>query len=150
MSVSAIKPDMTQMGMQAMKDAGVVVTLPRMAVWIILARADRPLQVKEIKRHSVINGMDIHLSSIYAALRRLTSAKLLSLHVISGTAYYSLTNLELHQSIICKESGAKFWFVDHELSRAIESFCRKHGFDLADYMLTVHGQRTRTRDSDYV
>lgn len=150
MSVLAVEPDMTHMAMQAMKNAGVATTLPRTAVLVILARADRPLQVKEIKRYSVINGTDIHLSSIYAALKRLTSAKLLSLHVISGTAYYSLTDLELHQSIICKESGAKFWFADHELSRAIESFCRKHGFDLADYMLTVHGQRTRARDSDYV
>lgn len=143
----ALETDMAHMAIRAMKNAGVAATLPRVAVWVILARSDRPLQVKEIKRYSIENEMDLNLSSIYAALKRLTKEKLFSVHVVFGIAYYSLSDMELHQSIVCEESGRQYWFADHDLRHAIETFCRKHGFDMVGYMLTMHGQRIEAKDS---
>ncbi len=70
MSVLAVEPDMTHMAMQAMKNAGVATTLPRTAVWVILARADRPLQVKVFRHQRDGHSFVIDICGLEATHKR--------------------------------------------------------------------------------
>lgn len=85
------------------------------------------------------------LSSIYAALSRLVNVKILATYAIDGATHYYFSDRNFCQRIVCAESGKEYWFADHDLGQAIEAFCRKHGFSLADYTLSIQARRTRAK-----
>lgn len=134
--------DLTHSAVRAMKRAGVSITVPRMAVWTVIAQAEQPLDVTEIKRRLILDDSDIPMSSIYMTLKRFTGAKLFSSYTVDGKSHYSLSAQNFHQRIVCQETGREYWFADSDLGRAIEAFCHRHGFALSDYALSVNGQRT--------
>lgn len=135
-----IDADPLRSAAQVMKEAGVATTMPRMVVWRVIAQSDRPIIAMEIKRYLVGNGLDIAMSSIYAALKRLTTAELLSTCTVAGKTHYYLTSRRFRQRIVCQDSGTEHWLFDPELERAVEVFCQKHGFKMSDYTLSVQGQ----------
>jgi Fe2+ or Zn2+ uptake regulation protein len=57
-----------------------------------------------------------------------------------GKAHFSLTTQNFCQRIICDQTGKELWLADPELTRAIEAFCQKHGFDLSEYTLLAQGR----------
>jgi hypothetical protein len=59
METSTTNASLTQTAVRAIKNAGVSATLPRVAVWTILAKSDRPLQAVEIKRLFIIGLLSI-------------------------------------------------------------------------------------------
>jgi Fe2+ or Zn2+ uptake regulation protein len=64
METSTTNASLTQTAVRAIKNAGVSATLPRVAVWTILAKSDRPLQAVEIKRRAR-RGSIYHRSFLY-------------------------------------------------------------------------------------
>lgn len=136
--------DASDAAMRLMQGIGISATMPRVAVWKVLAWAERPLQATEIKRRLQDNEVELPLSSIYSALKKLTAVKLVVMYSEAGSAHYSLPEKQFCQRITCGDSGQEYWFSDAELSRTIARFCRKHGFVLSDYMLFVNGKHTGT------
>ena len=145
--------DLTETAARLIQEAGIPVTPVRIAVWGIVAKANRPLSAKEVMRCLIEQNTDfsllspntpfISLSSIYAILKRFTAAKLIETHSISGITFYSLPAQNLSQRILCIESGEELWFADEDLRKAIEAFCVKQGFALNDYTLSVKAKRLR-------
>ncbi|ENO85231.1 Fur family transcriptional regulator [Thauera linaloolentis] len=128
--------DSTSAAISAVRKAGVSVTVPRLAVWTVLARADEPLQPYDIQARLAGNGATLSLSSIYSVLRRFVEAGILTLHAIdAGKSHYSLAEKDFRQHVLCEDSGRDYWFADPALSQAIEEFCREHGFELSTYSL---------------
>jgi len=141
METSTTNASLTQTAVRAIKNAGVSATLPRVAVWTILAKSDRPLQAVEIKRRVMSSQAGISLSSVYSVLKRLCDANLVSTHAVEvGKAHFSLTTQNFCQRIICDQTGKELWLADPELTQAIEAFCQKHGFDLSEYTLLAQGR----------
>lgn len=130
--------DSTSAAINAVRKAGVSVTVPRLAVWTVLAQADEPLQAYDIQTRLTGNGVTLSLSSIYGVLRCFVNAGVLTLHAIdAGKSHYSLAGKDFRQHIHCEDSGRDYWFADEALSHAIEEFCREHGFELSTYSLIV-------------
>ena len=130
--------DSTSAAISAMRKAGVSVTVPRLAVWTVLAQADEPLQPYDIQARLNENGITLSLSSIYTVLKRFVEAGVLTLHAIdAGKSHYSLAEKDFRQHILCEDSGRDYWLADEALSHAIEEFCRQHGFEPTTYSLKV-------------
>ena len=130
--------DSTSAAIHAVRKAGVSVTVPRLAVWTVLAQADEPLQPYDIQARLTGNGVTLSLSSIYTVLKRFVEAGVLTLHAIdAGKSHYSLAEKDFRQHILCEDTGRDYWLADEALSHAIEDFCRQHGFELSTYSLMV-------------
>ncbi len=136
------------MAAQAMKAAGLMRTLPRLAVWRIVSQSSHPLGAMEIKRRLVAEELDISMSSIYMALKRLNDAKLLTTCTIDGKLHYHLASRNFRQQVVCEDSGDVYWLADPDFSRAVDALCRKHGFTMSDYTLSVRGRRIAPEDDD--
>lgn len=128
-----------------MEVAGVQVTMPRLAVWMVLERSDTPLLATEIHRSLIAMGASVSLSSVYAALKRLTVAGLVSVQAFEGDkAHYTLMSRRLHHRIVCADSGTEHWIDDFALNRMIAQFCRAQGFELCDYTLSIQARQVDT------
>lgn len=126
----------------AIRTAGLSVTMPRLAVWMILEQAQAPLLVVDIERALLNSGIRVPLSSVYAALKRLSGSGVVAVHMFNdGKAHYALASRRFRQRIVCTQTGLEHWPQNQELANAIETFCRSQGFALQDYTLSVQATR---------
>ena len=135
-----MNPDSTETAQRALKQAGVPVTMRRLHVWEVVSEAAQPVEATEIKRRLIQRDADMPLSSVYTALKRLTQAGVFATHEVAGTALYSLASRDFSQRIVSLENEQEHWYADAELRQAIEAFCARHGFDLADYTLLARAR----------
>lgn len=132
-----------------MKEAGLQVTLPRLAVWMALERSDTPLLAMDLHRYLVVTGASVSLSSVYTALKRLTAARLVAVQTFEGDkAHYTLMSRRIRHCIVCEDSGEEHWMADPSLHQVIADFCQTHGFDLCDYTLSIQARPVEVKSSD--
>lgn len=125
-----------------MAAAGLQATMPRLAVWMVLAHSDTPMLATDIHRRLLSKGASASLSSVYQSLKRLTSAGLVSVQAFEGDkAHYTLMSRRLHHRIVCEVSGKEHWVADADLNRVITQFCQAQGFDLCDYTLSIQARQ---------
>ncbi len=127
-------------GVQALRAVGLDATVPRLAIWSVIAQSERPLGAVEIKRRLIRRSFHIAISTIYTVLRRMQDASLISTCTIAGKAHYYLASRHFHHRFVCSESGSEYWLDDDEIGEAVQALCRKHGFELQDYTLSVKGR----------
>lgn len=127
-------------GVQALRAVGLDSTVPRLAIWHVIAQSDRPLGAVEIKRRLIRRSFHLAISTIYTVLRRMQDVSLISTCTIAGKSHYYLSSRHFHHRFVCTESGDEYWLDDTEITQAIETLCRKHGFELGDYTLSVKGR----------
>nr|WP_321272776.1 transcriptional repressor [Alcaligenes faecalis] len=124
----------------SLRAAGVSVTMPRLAVWMVLEQAQSPLLAVDVARSLLRQGLQVPLSSVYAALRRPAHVRLIQAHAFEGgKAHYALASRRYNQRITCQDTGHTVWpgERDGDLTQAIAQFCRKNGFELSQYTLSV-------------
>ncbi|MCK9509613.1 MAG: transcriptional repressor [Pigmentiphaga sp.] len=132
-----------------MKEAGLQVTLPRLAVWMALERSDTPLLVRDLHRYLVVTGASVSLSSVYTALKRLTAAGLVAVQTFEGDkAHYTLMSRRIRHCIVCEDSGEEHWVAGPGLHDVIADLCEAHGFDLCDYTLSIQARPVDVKSSD--
>ena len=127
-------------GVQALRAVSLDATVPRLAIWHVIAQSDRPLGAVEIKRRLIRRSFHIAISTIYTVLRRMQDVSLISTCTIAGKSHYYLSSRHFHHRFVCTESGQEYWLEDVEIAQAITALCQKHGFQLADYTLSVKGK----------
>lgn len=128
-------------GIQALRAVSLDATVPRLAIWHVIAQSDRPLGAVEIKRRLIRRSFHIAISTIYTVLRRMQDVNLVSICTIAGKAHYYLSTRHFHHRFVCTESGDEYWLDDADIAQAVEALCRKHGFELSDYTLSVKGRQ---------
>lgn len=132
---------LTAAAMRALRNVGLSATFPRMAVWIVLAQSNQPIYVVDIQRVLIEQGFDTPLSSTYAALKRLTAAGLVTGQLFQGNkTRYRLTHHPTRSRLTCIDTGAEHWMDDPAITRYIASLCKKHGFELRDYTLSIQAR----------
>lgn len=123
---------------RALQDAGLSVTVPRLAVLTVLFQIDKPLPAIEIQRLLIAKEVGIRLSSTYAALKRLVTVGLVvNQEFGGGRAFFCIASNAAQHCVHCVETGAKHWFPDNALQTHIAQFCQAHGFELQDYTLSI-------------
>ena len=126
----------------ALRAAGMSATVPRLATWIVVKHATAPLLVTDIARGLARQGARVPLSSVYAALKRLNGAGLLTSHVFDdGKTRFALANRAMCHRVICTETGAEHWFDDSGFTQQVAALCRLHGFELQDYTLSIQARQ---------
>lgn len=125
-------------GADSIRAAGLTVTMPRLAVWKVLDKADAPMLVSDIQKTLMDWGVRVQLSSVYAALRRMSEVGIISVHSFDeNKAHYALSSRKFRHRIVCEESGKEYWPLDNDLVQAIDEFCSASGFQLRDYTLSI-------------
>lgn len=127
------------LAIEALRDASVRITMPRVAIFSLLRNSGSALEVSEIARQLAQQQVATPLSSIYSVLSRLQSAGLVERRIFGERkAVYSCTGLQQSSQIHCAAQKQPVWLEDPRIEQAIRTACQDHGFVLRNYTLSIN------------
>ena len=128
-----------------LKKAGLKATLPRLKILSVMEQhADRHMSAEDVYRALLTSGDDVGLATIYRVLTQFEGAGLVIRHNFAeGHAVFELDSGEHHDHIVCADCGEVIEFIDATIERRQTQIAKKHGFELTDHSLVLHGHCRR-------
>ena len=139
---------------QALKQAGLKVTLPRVKVLEILEdtlahKENHHLTAEDIYRQLIDSGSEIGLATVYRVLSQFEEAGLVNRHHFEGgQAQFELNRGRHHDHIVCVQCGKVEEFVDDVIEDRQSRIARQHQFDLRDHSLVLYADCLRCDRQD--
>ncbi|PSQ91110.1 MAG: ferric iron uptake transcriptional regulator, partial [Proteobacteria bacterium SW_6_67_9] len=121
---------------QALRQAGLKVTLPRIKVLEILQATHEQtdqhhLTAEDIYRQLLEQGSEIGLATVYRVLSQFETAGLVHRHHFEGgQAQFELNQGRHHDHIVCVQCGKVEEFVDDVIEDRQARIARQHQFEL--------------------
>jgi len=134
---------------QALKEAGLKVTMPRVRVLEILEHSrnsgqHQHLTAEDIYRELIDQGSEIGLATVYRVLSQFESAGLVHRHHFEGgQALFELNHGRHHDHIVCVQCGKVEEFVDDVIEDRQQRIARQRDFDLQDHSLVLYANCLR-------
>jgi len=127
-----------------LRNAGLRVTQPRMAVLAILQEADpHHLSAEDVHRRLVRMDSSIGLTTVYRVLSQLEQHGFVTRHHFDGSqAVFELDQGDAHHHIVCTETGVVAEFRDERIEKRLEAIARELGFELTDHQIVIKGVYT--------
>ncbi len=127
---------------QAIRKAGLKVTLPRMKILEILDNSpQRHMTAEEVYKELLARDEEIGLATVYRVLTQFESAGLVVRHHFEGgQAVFELDRGEHHDHIVCLDCGRVEEFIDDTIEGCQERIAGKHGFRIRDHSLIIYGE----------
>ncbi len=127
---------------QAIRKAGLKVTLPRMKILEILdTNPQRHMTAEDVYKELLARDEEIGLATVYRVLTQFESAGLVVRHHFEGgQAVFELDRGEHHDHIVCLDCGRVEEFIDDTIEGCQERIASKHGFRIRDHSLIIHGE----------
>lgn len=126
---------------QALQDAGLKVTLPRMKILKILERGEsRHVSAEAIHKQLAQAGDDVGLATVYRVLSQFEMAGLVKRHHFEGdSAVYELNQGEHHDHLVCVKCSVVEEFFDATIEARQQAISEKAGFKMTDHALNIYG-----------
>lgn len=135
---------------EALREAGLRLTLARRVICRILAEADEEhLTAAEIleRANSVAGGVD--QSTVYRTLEALAELEYVQhVHIGHGAGFFHLSGDHAHHHLVCERCGTAINVPYEDLEPAFESLRDKYGFmpDSTHFAILGHCQTCRGPD----
>jgi Fur family ferric uptake transcriptional regulator len=128
-----------------LRRAGLKITVPRLKILEILAVSQpRHMSAEDVYRRLLDSNEDIGLATVYRVLTQFESAGLVTRHHFEGgTAVFELNEGEHHDHIVCIDCGRVEEFTDAGIEERQREIATRHGFELTDHSLNLHGRCVR-------
>ncbi len=128
-------------GVAELKNAGLKVTTPRLAVLAILEESEpHHLSAEDVYRMLLNQGNDVGLATVYRVLTQFESSGLVTRHHFDGgQALFELDNGDDHDHIVCTRSGKVSEFKDRRIEKRLEAIARELGYELTDHRIVLRG-----------
>ena len=128
-----------------LKKAGLKATLPRLKILSVLEQhTDRHMSAEDVYRALLMSGDEVGLATIYRVLTQFEGAGLIIRHNFAeGHAVFELDSGEHHDHIVCADCGEVIEFIDATIERRQTQIAKRHGFELTDHSLVLHGHCRR-------
>lgn len=129
------------MKMKELKQVGLKITIPRVTILELLQNADKNhYSAEDVFDELRDNGHDIGLATVYRVLSQFEQAGILIKHNFEGNqAVFELNTGEHHDHLICLKCGKIVEFFDETLENLQYDIANKHGFQLEDHSMVLHG-----------
>lgn len=132
---------MVQLDNQDLKKAGLKVTLPRLKILEILAKAEpHHMSAEDVYKTLLESGDDVGLATVYRVLTQFESAGLVKRHNFEGDhAVYEIEQGEHHDHLVCVKCGRVDEFIDEVIESRQEVIAKQSDFKMTDHSLTIYG-----------
>ncbi len=140
------------MSSKELKNAGLKVTLPRLKILDILAKAaDTPvchLTAEEIFMQLSKSGEEVGLATVYRVLTQFEQAGLVRRHFFDGgQSMFEIDDGDQHDHIICVNCGHIDEFSHDRIQEKQEQIAADLGFELTDARTILHGICAKCQES---
>jgi Fur family ferric uptake transcriptional regulator len=126
------------------RDLGLKVTAPRMAILEVLSRGRAHVTAQEVFEKVQVNDPSIGFATVYRFLRYLTEKKFVTEVRMGGLpARYEITPRVHHDHLTCTKCGQIVEFENHDIEELQLLVARNNGFQLTGHVLELYGVCSR-------
>lgn len=122
------------------RDMGLKVTTPRLAILEALGRGRAHVTAQEVFEKVKTKDSEIGFATVYRFLRFLTEKKLVTEVRMGGMpARYELTPRAHHDHLTCTDCGKIVEFENHDIEELQQLVANNNGFTLTGHVLELYG-----------
>lgn len=141
---SAIKRLAMTDGNQALKKAGLKVTLPRVKILELMQEPEcQHISAEDLYKRLLEIGEEIGLATVYRVLNQFDDAGIVTRHHFeSGKAVFELSTQHHHDHLVCLSCGKVIEFTDDVIEKRQIEIAEKHNIKLTNHSLYLYGHST--------
>ncbi|MGI2261288.1 ferric iron uptake transcriptional regulator [Shewanella sp. GXUN23E] len=128
-------------GNQALKKAGLKITLPRVKILELMQEPENQhISAEDLYKKLLDIGEEIGLATVYRVLNQFDDAGIVSRHHFeSGKAVFELSTQHHHDHLVCLTCGKVIEFSDEVIESRQQEIARKHNIKLTNHSLYLYG-----------
>ena len=129
---------------QALKDAGLKVTLPRLKILEVLQQPDcQHISAEDLYKKLIDLGEEIGLATVYRVLNQFDDAGIVTRHHFEGgKSVFELSTQHHHDHLVCLKCGKVIEFEDDIIEERQEMIAKQHKMKLTHHSLYLYGECT--------
>ncbi|MCL1039687.1 ferric iron uptake transcriptional regulator [Shewanella corallii] len=128
-------------GNQALKKAGLKITLPRVKILELMQEPENQhISAEDLYKKLLDIGEEIGLATVYRVLNQFDDAGIVSRHHFeSGKAVFELSTQHHHDHLVCLSCGKVIEFSDEVIESRQKEIAKKHNIKLTNHSLYLYG-----------
>ncbi|MEL4281551.1 MULTISPECIES: ferric iron uptake transcriptional regulator [Shewanella] len=134
-------------GNQALKKAGLKITLPRVKILELMQGPENQhISAEDLYKKLLDLGEEIGLATVYRVLNQFDDAGIVSRHHFeSGKAVFELSTQHHHDHLVCLSCGKVIEFSDEVIERRQDEIASKYNIKLTNHSLYLYGHCTNDK-----
>lgn len=127
---------------QALKDAGLKVTSPRVKILSLLQLPENQhLSAEDLYKKLLAQGDEVGVATVYRVLNQFDDAGIVTRHHFEGgKSVFELTHQEHHDHLVCLKCGEVIEFNDDLIEQQQKLISAKYGIKLTNHSLYLYGE----------
>ena len=132
---------------QELRNAGLIVTLPRLKILQILESSEegsQHLSAEDVYLALRAAGEEVGLATVYRVLTQFETAGLVDRHNFeTGHSVFELAKGEHHDHMVCVSSGDVIEFTDPIIEKRQREIAEEHGYELMEHSLVLYVRKKK-------
>ncbi|MCL4119504.1 UNVERIFIED_CONTAM: hypothetical protein GTU68_067090 [Idotea baltica] len=126
---------------QALKKAGLKVTLPRLKILEVLQQPDcQHISAEDLYKKLIDIGEEIGLATVYRVLNQFDDAGIVTRHHFEGgKSVFELATQHHHDHLVCLDCGKVIEFSDEMIEERQRDIAKKYNVRLTNHSLYLYG-----------
>jgi Fur family ferric uptake transcriptional regulator len=127
---------------QALKDAGLKITSPRLKILRLLQIPENQhLSAEDLYKKLLEQGDEVGVATVYRVLNQFDDAGIVTRHHFEGgKSVFELTHQEHHDHLVCLKCGEVIEFNDDLIEQQQKLIAKKYGIKLTNHSLYLYGE----------
>lgn len=126
---------------QALKKAGLKVTLPRIKILDLMQHPDSAhISAEDLYKKLIDQGEEIGLATVYRVLNQFDDAGIVTRHHFEGgKSVFELNSQHHHDHLVCLDCGKVIEFRDEVIEERQKIIAKQHHVKLTNHSLYLYG-----------
>ncbi|CAG9296493.1 ferric iron uptake transcriptional regulator [Celerinatantimonas diazotrophica] len=126
---------------QALKKAGLKVTLPRIKILDLMQQPDSAhISAEDLYKKLIDQGEEIGLATVYRVLNQFDDAGIVTRHHFEGgKSVFELNSQHHHDHLVCLDCGKVIEFRDELIEQRQKMIADEHHIQLTNHSLYLYG-----------
>lgn len=126
----------------ALKEAGLKITSPRLKILSLLQRPENQhISAEDLYKKLLEQGDEVGVATVYRVLNQFDDAGIVTRHHFEGgKSVFELANQEHHDHIVCLTCGEVIEFTDDLIEKQQILIAEKYGIKLTNHSLYLFGE----------
>nr|BAC79165.1 ferric uptake regulator [Photobacterium damselae subsp. piscicida] len=126
---------------QALKQAGLKITLPRLKILEVLQQPEcQHISAEDLYKKLIDIGEEIGLATVYRVLNQFDDAGIVTRHHFEGgKSVFELATQHHHDHLVCLDCGKVIEFSDELIERRQKEIAAQYNVDLTNHSLYLYG-----------
>ncbi|WP_115718448.1 ferric iron uptake transcriptional regulator [Gallaecimonas mangrovi] len=127
---------------QALRDAGLKVTLPRVKILELLQQPDfQHISAEDLYKKLIELGEEIGLATVYRVLNQFDDAGIVTRHHFEGgKSVFELSQKHHHDHLVCLKCGLVVEFIDDVIEQRQKDVAKANNIKLTHHSLYLYGE----------